>query len=60
MFALNVRSEGFGIDGEAADDNLPSQATEIVDATDGDIFHNVGTYEEIKAALCKAFASPLG
>ena len=38
VFAFNTKSEDNGIDGSSRIDNLPQQATEIADATCGEVF----------------------
>ena len=57
VFALNVRSEFAGIDGQSGIDDLKQQGTVIAETSGGQIFHNVTQLQQIKDALCKALSS---
>ena len=54
VFGLNTSGAGGGIDGQAAGDNEPFQASSICNATGGEVFHNIQDIDDVHDALCKA------
>ncbi len=65
VYGLNVMGSGTttcgpfypgGIDGCAANENDPYQATNICGATNGEVYHNVSQYEDIRSAMCTALS----